>query len=121
MQFYDHRILETVAAADRPLRHSEIAARVAPGDNRAWNQIGTSLTRLYRAGALSRIKLDGRYWHYKPGNGAGAETYQETITRLTAERDRARGENAYLRQWLCSELTIADADIDAALKQDSIL
>jgi hypothetical protein len=25
-------------------------------------------------------------------------------------------ENAFLRQWICSELTISDADIDAALK-----
>jgi hypothetical protein len=69
-QWYDQQIIETVGAAERPLRHSEIAARIAPGNNRAWNQIGTSLTRLYRAGQLSRMKCDGHYWHYTPGTGA---------------------------------------------------
>ncbi len=62
--YYDKQILDTVAASDRPLRHREIAERIAPGDGAAWNQIGNSLTHLYRAGLLARTKLDGHHWHY---------------------------------------------------------
>jgi len=46
---------------------------------------------------------------------------QEYLARLLRqteqERDQARRENAYLREWLRGELTIADADIDAMLKK----
>jgi hypothetical protein len=79
---YDQQIIDLVA--DRPLSHSEIADRLARGDNRAWGRIGTSLTRLYRAGLLSREKI-GRYWHYRVGGSAvGVPTYAELTARLSA-------------------------------------
>lgn len=62
--YYDNQIVNLVTQSDRPLRHREIAERLAPGNNRAWGAIGTSLTQLYRAGLLAREKTDGRYWHY---------------------------------------------------------
>lgn len=61
---YDNRIIDTLKESARPLRHREIAERIEPGSRRAWNNIGMALTKLYRAGALRRQKLDGRYWHY---------------------------------------------------------
>lgn len=40
---------------------------------------------------------------------------------LLAELDAARDENAFLREWLRGELTLADADIDQALAKASAL
>jgi hypothetical protein len=84
---YDQQIIDLVA--DRPLSHSEIADRLAPGDNRAWGRIGNALTKLYRSGLLSRERI-GRYWHYRVGGSAVVKTHQEVISRLEAERDQAR-------------------------------
>jgi len=63
---YDTQIIRAIEAADRPLRHRDLAELLAPGDAAAWNNIGTSLTKLYRAGLIDREKTDGRYWHYRP-------------------------------------------------------
>lgn len=79
--YYDAAIIAAIAASDRPLRHRDIAELLAPGDWPAWNQIGTALTRLYRAGAIDREKLDGHYWHY---------TRKETAMRTISYDDYLR-------------------------------
>lgn len=64
--YYDSAILEALRRADRPLRHRDLAAQLAPNDRHygAFNAIGLSLTRLYRDGFVRREKTDGRYYHY---------------------------------------------------------
>lgn|SRR5574342_218649 len=101
--YYDQAILDIVAQSNRPLRHRDIASRIAPNDWAARNQIGMSLTKLYRTGLLSREKCDGRYWHYSIGG---------TPPRTAADMER---EIAFLREWLRGELTISDTDIDIEL------
>lgn len=48
----------------------------------------------------------------------GQQAMQEIAAALAerAELQAARAENAFLREWLRGELTLTDADIDAALK-----
>lgn len=88
---YDRRILDTLRAAGRPLRHRELSERIAPGRDRAFRGIGVALTKLYRAGVLRRAKIDGRYWHYSL-----RETMKPNISEVDfldlvqAEIERAR-------------------------------
>lgn len=105
--YYDQAILDAVAQSDHPLRHRDIASRIAPNDWAAHSQIGGSLTKLYRAGLLAREKCDGRYWHYSIGG---------TPPRTVADMER---EIAFLREWLRGELTISDADIDIELAKST--
>lgn len=69
MAHYDRRILDTLRTAGRPLRHREIAERIAPGNTRVFYGISGTLTKLYRTGVLRRVKIDGRYWHYEAREG----------------------------------------------------
>jgi hypothetical protein len=64
--FYDGAILEALRRAERPMRHRDLAALLAPNDRHyvAFNRIGCSLTKLYRDGWLAREKTDGRFWYY---------------------------------------------------------
>ncbi len=59
---YDNAIIRAVKAADKPLRHRDLVALLAPDKGySAFSTIGLALTRLYRAGVLAREKCDGKY------------------------------------------------------------
>lgn len=94
--YYDKQIIDLVAASDRPLRHRDIAEMIAPGGHAAWNSIGNSLTNLYRVGLLSREKTDGRYWHYRTGDGAAPllDRLAALLTAARAYRDAWQGGQA---------------------------
>lgn len=60
---------------------------------------------------------------WKPGDGIiDYKTPEDRLKKLLKRPNRPGAallaENAFLRQWLCSELTISDADIDAALPKE---
>lgn len=121
--YYDRQIVATVAASERPLRHRDIAAQLAPGDSAAWNQIGNALTHLYRAGQLQREKTDGRYWHYTIGGPPMSEHARlaaadlDYAQQLLARAERAEAEAAELR----AEMESAHPKIDEIALQAVLL
>jgi|SRR6185295_11965170 len=113
--YYDAALIRAIAQSDRPLRHRDLAALLAPGDMAAWSQIGMALTHLSREGRIDREKIDGRYWHYRP-----RRSIHMRITQVTVSYGETVGlpEYSNVKPLLTLTATVNDGDDPAAIEAD---